>query len=218
LASSPTTRKKNVIRPSFTHCRRSCEIPEPPTWIESFVVQTDSYELDQGEFAHKSAAAVAPSKTTALPVSVQRKSRTGDARFRAHAVRPVNGSVLPAEVFMRDTVGPVDPNHARDLLARERRRVEESLARLRHEPDEELSHLDQHPADEATELFEEERDEGIAERVQDELAAIERAEKRLEQGTYGTSVESGEPIPEARLEAIPWAERTEQEQERYESR
>jgi DnaK suppressor protein len=109
----------------------------------------------------------------------------------------------------------MDPDHARELLARERRRLEESLARLRPQPDEELSHLDQHPADEATELFIEERDEGIAERLEEELAAIERAERRLEEGSYGISVESGSPIPDQRLEVIPWAERTEKEQERY---
>lgn len=82
--------------------------------------------------------------------------------------------------------------------------------------DEELSHLDQHPADLGTEVFEEERDQGIAERLREELAAIERAERRLDEGTYGLSVESGRPIPDERLEAIPWAERTAEEQERFE--
>jgi DnaK suppressor protein len=43
---------------------------------------------------------------------------------------------------------------------------------------------------------------------------VARAEQRIEQGTYGVSVESGEPIPDARLEAIPWAERTAQEEQR----
>src|SRR5436309_15323007 len=57
--------------------------------MESFVVQTDSYELDHGAFAHRSAASAAHSNTAAPPVSVLRKSRTGAARFRAHAVRPV---------------------------------------------------------------------------------------------------------------------------------
>jgi DnaK suppressor protein len=109
----------------------------------------------------------------------------------------------------------VDREHARQLLARERRRIEGALSRLRPEPDEELSHLDQHPADEATELFQEELDQGLTERLQEELAAIERAERRVEEGTYGLSVESGEPIPDARLEAIPWAERTAEEQERF---
>ena len=35
------------------------------------------------------------------------------------------------------------------------------------------------------------------------------------QGTYGLSVESGEPIPDERLERMPWAERTVEEQARY---
>jgi DnaK suppressor protein len=112
----------------------------------------------------------------------------------------------------------MDPNQARELLARERRRIEEALRGLEREPDQELSHLDQHPADEATEVFEEERDEGIAEGLQEELAAIERAERRLEEGTYGISVESGQPIPDERLEAVPWAERTAEEQERFDRR
>jgi len=108
----------------------------------------------------------------------------------------------------------MDPNHARELLARERRRIEAQLAGLRSERSDELADYDQHPADAGTETFEQERDEGIADRFEDELAAIERAERRLEEGTYGKSVESGEPIPDARLEVVPWAERTEEEEAR----
>src|SRR4051794_23925238 len=62
-------------------------MPELPRWIENLVVQTDSYECGQGEFAHTSAATVAQSSTTAPPVSVVRKSRSGAATLRAHAVR-----------------------------------------------------------------------------------------------------------------------------------
>jgi hypothetical protein len=40
--------------------------------------------------AQSSAATVATSRTTAPPVSVDRKSRTGAARLRAHAVRPLS--------------------------------------------------------------------------------------------------------------------------------
>src|SRR5918998_1232350 len=90
LASSPITRKKNVMRPWFTHSRRSSDMPSPPSRIERSVVQTDSYELDHGEFAHSSATTAAVSNATAPPDSVARKSRTGAARFRAHAVRPLN--------------------------------------------------------------------------------------------------------------------------------
>jgi len=48
--------------------------------------------------------------------------------------------------------------------------------------------------------------------------AVARAEARVEAGTYGLSVESGEPIPDERLEAIPTAERTAEEQARFEGR
>ena len=106
---------------------------------------------------------------------------------------------------------------ARELLERERRRIERTLAAAGEGEDSgELSHLDQHPADYATELFDRELDEGTIEHLREELDAIDRAFKRLEEGTYGFSVESGEPIPDARLELIPWAERTADEQARYE--
>jgi RNA polymerase-binding transcription factor len=112
----------------------------------------------------------------------------------------------------------MDEARARELLSRHRERIDRALADLARSDDNELSHLDQHPADEATDLYDDELDEGLADRLRQELAAIERAEQRVEQGTYGLSVESGEPIPDARLEAIPWAERTAEEQERYEHR
>ena len=50
-----------------------------------------------------------------------------------------------------------------------------------------------------------------------ELAAVERAEERLANGKFGLSIESGEPIPDDRLEAVPTAERTITEQERYDA-
>lgn len=107
----------------------------------------------------------------------------------------------------------MDDARARELLARERARAERSLAGLAADGDgDELARVDQHLGDAGSETFERERDEGIADRLRDELAAIERAERRLAEGTYGRSVVSGEPIPDARLEAIPWAERTVEEQ------
>jgi DnaK suppressor protein len=108
----------------------------------------------------------------------------------------------------------VDEQRARELLAAERRRVERALAELEQRGDTELSRYDQHPADAGSELFEQERDSGIASRLKAELAAVERAEQRLAAGTYGRSIESGKPIPDERLEAIPTAERTVEEQAR----
>jgi DnaK suppressor protein len=109
----------------------------------------------------------------------------------------------------------MDDAKATQLLARERERIEKALAGIgpaedRDEP--------RDASDDANELFDEELGEGVAERLREELDAIERAEKRLAEGKYGISVESGEPIPDGRLEAIPWAERTAEEQSRYERR
>jgi DnaK suppressor protein len=109
----------------------------------------------------------------------------------------------------------MDSERARELLAAERARIERALTDLRPGTDEELSHVDQHPADEGSELFEAERDEGLSDQLRRELEALERAEARLADGKYGISVESGEPIPDARLEAYPTAERTVDEQARY---
>ena len=111
---------------------------------------------------------------------------------------------------------PIDNARAHELVSRERERIERSLADFERNRDSELTGLDQHPADDADRLQGDEVDEGLAEQLRDQLAAVERAEGRLEEGTYGLSIESGEPIPAPRLEAVPWAERTAEEQERYE--
>jgi DnaK suppressor protein len=110
----------------------------------------------------------------------------------------------------------MDPERARELLSRERARIEGQIARLRERADPDARRDVTHPADEASDLFEEERDEGLAADLAEELAAVERAERRLEEGGYGLSIESGEPIPDERLEAIPHAERTAEEQTRFE--
>jgi DnaK suppressor protein len=107
----------------------------------------------------------------------------------------------------------MDSERARELLARERKRIERALAKLGHEDTGE-------PADEldsanlASDLYQDELDEGLADDLREELEAVERAEARLAAGTYGRSVESGEPIPDERLEALPTAERTVQEETR----
>jgi len=111
----------------------------------------------------------------------------------------------------------VDPDRARELLAEERQRIEHALAGLRRQDVGELADRDE-PADQASDLYENELDEGLAEGLRETLAALERAEARLAAGTYGLSVESGRPIPDERLEAVPAAERTADEQERYDRR
>ncbi len=52
----------------------------------------------------------------------------------------------------------------------------------------------------------------------DVLAEIEDALKRIREGSYGKCVDTGQDIPEARLEAMPWAARTVDAQQAYELR
>jgi len=47
----------------------------------------------------------------------------------------------------------------------------------------------------------------VHDKLQVTLADIDRALAKLDEGTYGTCDVCGEPIPEGRLEALPWATR-----------
>lgn len=109
----------------------------------------------------------------------------------------------------------MDPDRARTLLARERERIDRALARRPRVDVGELSDQDE-PADRASELYQDEFDESLETALRTELAAVERAEARLAAGTFGRSVESGEPIPDERLEAFPIAELTLEEETRIE--
>jgi DnaK suppressor protein len=105
----------------------------------------------------------------------------------------------------------MDPGRARELLARERDLVERELASLLGEGTEEGDDRVE-PGDRDSEaLYQDEFDAGRAQDLKERLAAVERAEARLEDGSYGLSVKSGEPIPDERLEAYPTAELTVEE-------
>jgi DnaK suppressor protein len=105
----------------------------------------------------------------------------------------------------------MDPDRARELLTAERDRIERALSRRAHqntgEPADEYD-----PGNLASDLYQDEFDEGLKGDLRDELAAVERAEQRLAAGTYGLSTESGQPIPDERLEAVPTAELTVEEE------
>lgn len=61
------------------------------------------------------------------------------------------------------------------------------------------------PADEATNLFDRDRDQAAIENMDRMLAKVNRALAKIDEGTYGLSDIDGTPIPEARLEALPYA-------------
>jgi len=65
-------------------------------------------------------------------------------------------------------------------------------------------------------MFTREMDASIGEQVQRRLGEVDRALQKIEEGTYGLSDDSGDPIPRGRLEAVPEAIRTVEEQQRFE--
>ncbi len=110
----------------------------------------------------------------------------------------------------------MNSERAGELLARERRRIVQGLGGLEPQESDEPTTTDQHMADQASDLYDNELHEGLSDDLRVAFAALERAERRLAAGTYGLSIESGEPIADGRLEACPTAERTAAEQARFE--
>lgn len=107
----------------------------------------------------------------------------------------------------------MDPERAKELLAGEREQVEQEIAKIEAEGPEEGDERVE-PGDLNSEsLYQDELDAGRAQDLKERLAAVERAEARLAAGTYGLSIQSGAAIPDERLEAVPTAELTVEEQE-----
>jgi DnaK suppressor protein len=107
----------------------------------------------------------------------------------------------------------MDPERAKELLARERELVEGEIAAAGRGGPEEGDDRKE-PGDQDSEgLYQDSFDAGRADDLKERLAAVERAEERLASGTYGLSVRSGAPIPDERLEANPTAELTVEELE-----
>ncbi|HET9322533.1 MAG TPA: TraR/DksA C4-type zinc finger protein [Gaiellaceae bacterium] len=108
----------------------------------------------------------------------------------------------------------LDVEHFRTLLVEKREAVTAALDNLQRENsrslEEETGELvsgsaDQHLADTATETVEREIGSTLEEHDERLLVAIDDALRRIEDGIYGKCVNCGAPIPEERLEAMPWA-------------
>jgi DnaK suppressor protein len=113
----------------------------------------------------------------------------------------------------------MDPERAKERIAAERERVTELLrtavgARL----DDNAAEKDAGDDDDdgAQPLEHREVDSAVVRSLQIRLEALSRADERLAEGTYWTSIESGLPIPDERLEVDPAADLTVDEAERHE--
>ena len=94
------------------------------------------------------------------------------------------------------------PFDARAALLAERDRLLAELAEGIVAPDP-MTYGSQAAA--ATQVFEQQRDLALRERNQHQLAAVEAALRRLDDGTFGTCARCVKPVAAARIEALPWA-------------
>jgi len=90
----------------------------------------------------------------------------------------------------------------RSILSAERTRLRAELAESIVAPDP-MTYGSQAAA--ATQVFEQQRDLALRERNENQLAAVERALGRIDDGTFGVCVRCGAEIAPDRLTALPWA-------------
>lgn len=107
----------------------------------------------------------------------------------------------------------MDKDRAQELLHAARAEVQSSLKYTEGagQQDRETENETGDISDPAQSLTAEGMDDAIAASLRDRLDALDRAERRLDNGTFGRSVRSGLPIPDERLEADPAAELTVEE-------
>jgi RNA polymerase-binding transcription factor len=104
----------------------------------------------------------------------------------------------------------MDHERARALLRDERDRLQHLLegAGRAGRADREAVDEDAGSSDAAELLTSQGAADALTIELRDRLAALDRAEQRLEEGTFGRSIVSGQLIPDDRLEADPAAELT----------
>lgn len=105
------------------------------------------------------------------------------------------------EALQRELLGGEEGTIAKE------RTFEEDHGEEAHEFEDEAQRLEQDVANQALRNTDDQR-----------IADIQRALEKIAEGTYGYSDESGDPIPVARLEAVPEAILTVQEQAAREAR
>ena len=162
-----------------------------------------------------------------LPPESQAKPRFAPPRPTALPSRPGSGRPAPKPVVARkpdEGLGPDDVKHFETRLLAERVRIMREMGHLEstilkvnpRDSAGELSGYSFHMADAGTDSMEREKAFDIASKEGRLLMEIDDALRRLYGGTYGICEVSGKPISRARLEALPWARLSLEEQEKLE--
>jgi RNA polymerase-binding transcription factor DksA len=171
--------------------------------------------------ATSATAAKAPARKTATVKATAKRPSTRSAKTASKAVAKKDTTPVKkddASSATGDTAGSKPAFDAKFLEAQRQLLLEEratykrqadtlqaeadSLAELREPGD---VQFDEESGEGDTLAVERERDLALSARARQEIEEIDRALEKITAGTYGICEVSGEPIPRARLQAIPQA-------------
>ena len=177
--------------------------------------------------ARASKASAAPKKTTAKKASAKKDS-TGKATSAPSKAEPAKKAAAKEAAPKAASKAPAKKapgasrkksafdskflERMRKLLLVERDTYERQAKQLRAEADSLVMDLDpgdvqfdEESGEGDTIAVERGRDLALAAKALEMIEEIDHALSKFDEGTYGICEVSGEPIPQERLEAIPWA-------------
>lgn len=158
-------------------------------------------------------------------IKAPRKTAASKSTAKATAPAAPDAPVTKIESVNADSAGmkpqqrtDLDIEHYRQLLLDEMTRLEEERDYVRKSNSDMDGNMPEDPdsdedtTDLASSLMDKEMDLSVEEEIEETMAAIEHALRKMEDGTYGICDVSNQPIPKSRLELIPWASLTAQMQ------
>ncbi len=163
---------------------------------------------------------VLPPESQARPRHAPARPGVAPARLAAPAQAPRNAPPRKGD----ERLSPEELKHFESRLLSERVRIMREMGHLEstvlkvnpRDSAGELSGYSFHMADAGTDSMEREKAFDIASKEGRLLLEIDDALRRVYNGTYGLCEASGKPISKARLEALPWARLSLEEQEKLE--
>jgi RNA polymerase-binding protein DksA len=156
----------------------------------------------------KAAHGVKKSSAASRPAPAKTKSKAAPMKVASKKPSaPVAGRKEKAPTPLSKS----DLQYFRNLLLEKRRELLGDVGSMESEAfksGSNLSNMPIHMADVGTDNFEQEFTLGLIESERQFLREIQEALTRIDEGTYGTCLGTGKPIPRVRLEAVPWAKYT----------
>jgi RNA polymerase-binding transcription factor len=141
--------------------------------------------------AKKAAAKRAPAKTAAAKTTTAKNAAATPARSPYKAK------------FIEEMKGRLEAERAKYLHSAEEYRAEADALIDAREPGD--VQFDEEGGEGDTLAVERERDMALSNQARHAVDQIDAALDRIAKGTYGLCTSSGQPIPQDRLRAIPWA-------------